>query len=141
MGAPSDASRAPGILRPRCRKRAVYNAPLIFGPWRAEGSMRGAGPCTCHLRPDPGARFKMDWLISSGAAQATGAPPAGAAGGLPTMLFMGVMIVVFYFVLIRPQSKRAKEHRNMISALEAGAEIVTNGGILGKIVELGESFV
>jgi preprotein translocase subunit YajC len=80
----------------------------------------------------------MDWLISSAAAQATGA--AGQPSPLPSMLLLGVMVVVFYFLLIRPQQKRAKEHRTMIAALEAGAEIVTNGGVLGKIVELGDSF-
>ena len=81
----------------------------------------------------------MDWLISSAAAQATGA--AGQPSPLPSMLLLGVMVVVFYFLLIRPQQKRAKEHRTMIAALETGAEIVTNGGVLGKIVELGDSFV
>jgi preprotein translocase subunit YajC len=81
----------------------------------------------------------MDWLISSAVAQAQG--PAGQPSPLPSMLLLGVMVVVFYFLLIRPQQKRAKEHRTMISALETGSEIVTNGGILGKIIELGDSFV
>jgi preprotein translocase subunit YajC len=81
----------------------------------------------------------MDWLIASAAAQAQG--PAGQPSPLPSMLLLGVMVVVFYFLLIRPQQKRAKEHRAMIGALEAGAEVVTSGGILGKIVELGESVV
>jgi preprotein translocase subunit YajC len=81
----------------------------------------------------------MDWLIASAAAQAQGA--AGQPSPLPSMLLLGVMVVVFYFLLIRPQQKRAKEHRQMISALENGAEVVTSGGIVGKIVELGEHYV
>ena len=49
------------------------------------------------------------------------------------------MIVVFYFLLIRPQTKRAKEHRAMVAALEVGAEVATNGGILGKVTESASS--
>ena len=52
-----------------------------------------------------------------------------------------LIFVVFYFLLIRPQTKRAKEHRAMVAALEVGAEVVTNGGILGKVTELGEQFL
>jgi preprotein translocase subunit YajC len=49
--------------------------------------------------------------------------------------------VVFYFLLIRPQTKRAKEHREMVAKLSVGDEIVTGGGILGRISEVDESFV
>ncbi len=52
-----------------------------------------------------------------------------------------VMIVVFYFLLIRPQSKRAKEHRAMVASLEVGAEVATSGGILGKVTEVSEQFL
>jgi preprotein translocase subunit YajC len=114
----------------------VYNAPLISAaiPFKAR-----LPPVFTATDDFSGARFTMDWLISTAAAQAPSAP--GASSGLPSIVLLGVMIAVFYFVLIRPQSKRAKEHRTMISALEAGAEVVTNGGILGKVVELGESFL
>lgn len=81
----------------------------------------------------------MDWLISTAAAQATGG--ASQPGMLTGLLFPVAMIVVFYFLLIRPQSKRAKEHKNMLSALEVGAEVATSGGILGKVTELGDQFV
>lgn len=82
----------------------------------------------------------MDWLISSAAAQAAGG--AGSQPGMLTgLLFPVAMIVVFYFLLIRPQSKRAKEHRNMLAALEVGSEVATSGGILGKVTELSEQFV
>lgn len=58
-------------------------------------------------------------------------------GFLPLIL----IFAVFYFMLIRPQMKRAKEHRKMVSELSKGDEIVTNGGLLGKITDLGDSFV
>jgi preprotein translocase subunit YajC len=82
----------------------------------------------------------MDWLISSAHAQA--APAAGGQGGsLLSLLPMVLIFVVFYFLLIRPQTKRAKEHRAMVAALEVGAEVVTQGGILGKVTEVSEQFL
>lgn len=81
----------------------------------------------------------MDWLIPTAAAQAQGA--AGQPSALTTFLPMILIFVVFYFLLIRPQTKRAKEHRAMIAALETGAEVVTSGGILGKVIELAEHYV
>jgi len=82
----------------------------------------------------------MDWLISTAAAQAQGAP--GASNPLTGMLLPMVLIfVVFYFLLIRPQTKRQKEHQAMVSAIEVGAEVATNGGILGKVTEVSEQFL
>lgn len=52
-----------------------------------------------------------------------------------------VLFVVFYFLLIRPQQKRQKEHKNMLGALSRGDEVVTQGGIAGKVIELDDSFV
>ena len=52
-----------------------------------------------------------------------------------------LIFVVFYFVLIRPQTKKQKEHQEMINALEVGNEVVTAGGILGKIQEMNENYV
>ena len=52
-----------------------------------------------------------------------------------------LLIVVFYFLLIRPQQKKQKEHRQMVEALAVGTEIVTGGGVLGKVTDLGEQFV
>ena len=54
---------------------------------------------------------------------------------------MVVFIAIFYFLLIRPQQKKAKDHQAMISKLSAGDEVVTSGGILGRIVEIGDTFV
>ena len=75
-------------------------------------------------------------LISEAWAQASGG--AGGSDFLVQLFPLILIFVVFYFLLIRPQTKRAKEHRAMVSALEVGAEVVTNGGILGKVAELGE---
>lgn len=74
------------------------------------------------------------------------AQSAGAAGSSPTqqffpVLMMAVFVGIFYFLLIRPQQKKAKEHQNMVSRLAAGDEVVTAGGILGRVTEVGESFI
>jgi preprotein translocase subunit YajC len=81
-------------------------------------------------------------FISNAFAQAA---PAAAAGGtessLLSMLPLVLMFVVLYFVMIRPQMKRQKEHKAMIEALAKGDEIITSGGLLGKVSKLGESYV
>lgn len=81
----------------------------------------------------------MDLLISTAYAQAAAAPTAQSQllGFLPLVL----IFVVFYFLLIRPQTKKAKEHREMVSKLASGDEVVTAGGILGKITEVSDTFV
>ncbi len=82
----------------------------------------------------------MDWFISTAAAQ-TASTTSAQANPLTSMLPLLLIFVVFYFMLIRPQNKRAKEHRAMLAALETGAEVATAGGIIGKVTEVGESFV
>lgn len=81
----------------------------------------------------------MDWFISTAAAQTAGA--AAQPNPIMSMLPLLLIFIVFYFMLIRPQSKRAKEHRAMLAALEVGNEIATAGGIIGKVTEVGENFV
>jgi preprotein translocase subunit YajC len=101
-------------------------------------SLAGATPRGRRLTPtELQDSRKMDWLISTAAAQA----PAGGQSALMQFLPLVLIFVVFYFLLIRPQSKRAKEHSAMVAALEAGAEVVTSGGILGKVVEVGDQFL
>src|SRR5699024_2009228 len=64
-----------------------------------------------------------------------------APGGISMdIIFLVGMIAVFYFLLIRPQAKRAKEHRQLVSALAVGDEVVTSGGILGKIKKVDEHY-
>jgi preprotein translocase subunit YajC len=77
-------------------------------------------------------------LISPAYAQASGAASQGDT--LLTFLPMIAIFVVFYFLLIRPQQKKQKEARTMLDALEKGNEVVTAGGILGKIVKLDEQY-
>ncbi len=80
----------------------------------------------------------MDFLISPAFAQAAG----GSTGSAwMQMLPLVLIFVVFYFLLIRPQTKRAKEHREMVAKLSVGDEVVTNGGLLGRVTEVGESFI
>ena len=67
-----------------------------------------------------------------------GAPPQSPIGFL---LPMALIFVIFYFLLIRPQQKRQKEHKDLISKLAVGDEVVTAGGVLGKVTDLGDSFV
>ena len=83
-------------------------------------------------------------FISSAFAQT--APAAVAAGGdmqssLMSMLPLVLMFVVLYFVMIRPQMRKQKEHRTMIEALAKGDEIVTSGGLLGKVTKMGDSYL
>jgi len=59
---------------------------------------------------------------------------------LPPELFLIAMFVLMYFLLIRPQQKRAKDHKNLLKALKKGDEVVTNGGVIGKITAVDESF-
>ena len=83
--------------------------------------------------------------LFASAAVAEGGAPAGAAGqpGSPfgSLFLLVGMVVLFYFILIRPQQKRMKEHRKLISELTRGDEVVTSGGILGKITDVGEQYL
>jgi preprotein translocase subunit YajC len=80
----------------------------------------------------------LDLIISPAAAQAA---PGAAPGGFGSLLLPLVFIGLMFFLMIRPQMKRAKEHRELISKLAKGDEVITNGGIAGRIEELGEAFV
>ena len=79
------------------------------------------------------------FLISSAFAQT--AAPAAAAGDNSFLFLMIPMVVVFYFVAIRPQQKRAKEQKELIASIAKGDEVVTVGGIIGRVSKLGESYV
>jgi preprotein translocase subunit YajC len=81
----------------------------------------------------------MSFFIADALAQ-TAAPASGPAN-LFSLLFPIFLIAIFYFFIIRPQTKRAKEHKQMVEALKKGDEIVTGGGVLGRITDVGENFV
>jgi preprotein translocase subunit YajC len=79
----------------------------------------------------------MNFFISD----AIAAAPQGQADPLTSFLPLVVIFAVLYFLLIRPQAKKAKEHKQMVEALAKGDEVVTNGGVLGKIARVGDNFV
>ena len=80
----------------------------------------------------------MSFFISDALAAAA---PAAQQHGLEGMLFPLGILVFFYFLFLRPQSKRTKEKKLMIAAMTKGAEVVTAGGILGKVVDLDDNFI
>ncbi|MCG6867288.1 MAG: preprotein translocase subunit YajC [Gammaproteobacteria bacterium] len=80
----------------------------------------------------------MNFLIEDALAQ--GAPGA-QGGGIEFFIMIGIFFLIMYFMIIRPQSKRAKEHKQMVDTLSKGDEVVSNGGLLGKITSVGDSFV
>lgn len=83
-------------------------------------------------------RCSMNALIPQAWAQGA-APTAG--GQLAPLLMIVVFIAIFYFLLIRPQQKKTREHQSMVSKLSTGDEVVTSGGILGRITDIGDTFV
>jgi preprotein translocase subunit YajC len=104
-------------------------------PAGAEG-----GPASGRASPSYNCRFtrRKTVLISTAYAQgAGGSTEQQILGFLPIIL----MFVVLYFLMIRPQMKRAKEHKTMLEALKKGDEVVTGGGLVGKITKVGESYV
>lgn len=80
----------------------------------------------------------MSFFISD--AYAEGAAPA-AGGGIEMLIMMGLFFAIMYFMIIRPQQKRAKEHKAMLEALSKGDEVVTGGGMLGKVTSITDNFV
>lgn len=80
----------------------------------------------------------MNFFINDAMAQAAG---TGPEGGLIAFLPMVALFVIFYFLLIRPQQKRQKEHKTMLAAVSKGDEVVTMGGLLGKVVDLNDNFM
>jgi preprotein translocase subunit YajC len=78
-------------------------------------------------------------FMSPAFAQASGG--ASGEGGLVTLLPIVLMFVLLYFIMIRPQVKRQKEHRTMVEGLQKGDEVVTSGGVVGKITDLRDAYV
>jgi preprotein translocase subunit YajC len=78
----------------------------------------------------------LDFLIAPAYAQA-----AGDQNALGMFLPLIAIFVIFYFLIIRPQNKKQKEHREMVAALGTGDEVVTAGGLLGKVTAVGEQFL
>lgn len=86
--------------------------------------------------------------LADGAAAAGGGDGAaagpmgcGGAGGMQSLIFMALMFLVFWFVLIRPQQKKAKEHQAFLNALKKGDQVVTRGGVVGKVTGVQDNVV
>ncbi len=77
----------------------------------------------------------MSLFISTAHAAAA---PAPAGGGMEMIIMLAVFGAVFYFMIYRPQAKRVKEHKSLMSALAKGDEVLTQGGIVGKIVKVSD---
>ena len=80
----------------------------------------------------------LDFVIAPAYAAAA---PSAAPSLLSTLMFPIILIAIMYFLMIRPQMKRAKEHRGMLDKLAVGDEVITGGGIAGTVRAIGESFV
>ncbi len=79
----------------------------------------------------------MSFLISDAWAQAGGE----GGSGLLSLAPLVIIFVLFYFLLIRPQQKRAKQHKEMVASIKKGDDVATNGGLLGKVIDLDDNFV
>jgi len=77
----------------------------------------------------------MSLFISNAYAQDAG---GAAGGGFEMLIMLGVFGLIFYFMLYRPQAKRVKEHKNLVTALSKGDEVLTQGGMVGKIVKVSD---
>lgn len=82
-------------------------------------------------------QFLSDFLISPAMAQTAGEQPSLLASILPLIF----IVVIFWLLIIRPQMKRNKQHRELVSSLTVGDEVISAGGMLGKITQVGDSFV
>ena len=84
----------------------------------------------------------MSFLISAAYAQEAAAPVAPPPGSeLMSLLMLVGFMVIFYFMIWRPQAKRAKEHKNLLAGLQKGDEVITSGGIAGRVVKVADDFV
>ena len=97
----------------------------------------GNAPAAPGAAPAGAAGAATEAVAGGAGAAAQGAP----GGGFEQLFFIGVMIVVFYFLLIRPQKKRADKHKDMVTQLSAGDQVITNSGIFGKISAIDDTSV
>lgn len=99
----------------------------------------------CSVAYGAGFAYYFFWsylvFISSAYAQTAAAGGGDLMSQLSSMLPLVLMFVALYFIMIRPQMKRQKEHRAMVEALAKGDEVVTAGGVLGRVVDLDEQYL
>ncbi len=82
----------------------------------------------------------LDLIISTAYAEAVPAAPAPQGSAISQLILLGGMLLIFYFILWRPQAKQRKEHKSLIDNLTKGDEVVMSGGILGKIIKVDELY-
>ena len=82
-----------------------------------------------------------DFLISTAAAAAVPAPAAAPGGAFGQVLMLLMFVGIFYFMLWRPQRKRTKEHQQLLGGLQKGDEVITSGGLFGKVSEMQDDFI
>ena len=117
------------------RYRLCHNTGLLAGQLCREITWRDESPANPVWTIER--ETSMNFFISD----ALAADPGGQGDALTSFLPLIFIFVVFYFLLIRPQSKKAKEHKKMVEALAKGDEVVTNGGLLGRVIKVSDSFV
>ena len=83
----------------------------------------------------------MSFLISNALADTVTTAVAGPTGGAGSLFMLVGFLVIFYFLLWRPQAKRAKEHNNLVANLKSGDEVTTSGGLVGKINKINDDFI
>ncbi len=83
----------------------------------------------------------MSFLISAAQAQEAAAPAAPPGGDLVSLLMLVGFVAIFYLMIWRPQAKRAKEHKSLLAGLQKGDEVVTSGGIVGRVNKVVDDFV
>lgn len=83
----------------------------------------------------------MSFFISDAMAQQAPAAAGGGEAGMANFIFLIALFAIFYFLLLRPQLKRAKEHKKMTEALAKNDEVVTSGGIAGRVTKVEDSFI
>ena len=81
----------------------------------------------------------LDLVIAPAAAQA--APAAQPQSMVPSFVMMAGLVIVFWFLMIRPQMKRQKEHRAMLDKLARGDEVLTSAGVAGRVTDIGDNFI
>ena len=101
---------------------------------------KSASSC-CYNPPLCICPLEFNVLISNAFAQAAPAAAQDPLSGLTSMLPMVFVFVVLYFMMIRPQMKRAKEHKALLEGLQKNDEVLTQGGIVGKVVQISDSYV
>ncbi|MCX7117716.1 MAG: preprotein translocase subunit YajC [Legionellales bacterium] len=80
-------------------------------------------------------------FFMSDAIAAVGSAPAAPTDGTFSLIMVGAIFILFYFMLIRPQNKRAKEHRQLVSQIQKGDEVITSGGMLAKVASVDEQYI